>query len=913
MILWVLENKMPSKLYTAFKTKLEEKSTARVFDIDEHLKLLKNPQLSELNDYIGASTKLAFETGDQLEIQKLIITKLIELKIDRATIENAIRGRSFAKDLQQHLDLISPNLASPPKPATKKTASPPPPPPYARAEKELSDNLIAHIMFIKTEAEKLKTFFDNAVSTYPGVPSVISAQTDYNQNIALLKKAYDDAKEIQTQLGKQPPKTVAQQLDQITGYLETAERLEVAINKSKGEVDKFSKLPPIPLFSPKQQAEAESLKDQIQAIITKAENLKTFFDEGVSKNPTVTDFSDAQTTYNTNVVLLNNAYRIATDIRTNLGKDTSKTVDEQIELSRKQLEAAEKFEATINNAKNKVDNLLAAASTGAPSAAKTSTPPAPPPPLHKDIAPAMKQVETAEAEIQSHINAIQALLGKLTFEADLDGRRLDMQQHLQEAKNALVQNNKAKDALLALDKDSKAAVKTVNPADFPVKIAEQKKQIADALHQALDANAAADTIAKKDAYIPRMYKEKQREVSELNKQLATAKKEREAISSLHYAFLGTNKRSDLIKLDERIKSYESSLVQANKELGQWHKGNIAYDKEMTQLNEQLTSVAKNKGDVAQLERELAALNPPLSGAHPAPADEIQAKTQELNEAKIALENAEAKVKSTQSVILKQIESFKGSSRSSDTLLMERGGRLGFDIRVAKLSEVNSITGTTDDSTARVDISTTVKGGSDHYYLRTAVAKDEAIVATKTYINDDDGSTCQGALVQTKDKVRDLSKNVKNTEANDELAVQAAIMAVLNREKGSPIVLSGSDKKQIQKVHATLLWMQSQTKDNLLKIMGDKWHGRSKSELDLSDLKIISNTQGPYRAFKGIRQGNEDRKFIEEHMPNLNKITNYAQIKEQLISIKDEHKTSFAKDQVLGMPHEDHKGPKLGGS
>jgi hypothetical protein len=161
------------------------------------------------------------------------------------------------------------------------------------------------------------------------------------------------------------------------------------------------------------------------------------------------------------------------------------------------------------------------------------------------------------------------------------------------------------------------------------------------------------------------------------------------------------------------------------------------------------------------------------------------------------------------------------------------------------------------------------------------------MSTKTY-----EPGVQACIVQSKNATVDRSIGITDAQ-RDEIAMQTALMFILNRGKGNSITIRGKDDVQIQKVHATLLWMQRLPQNDLKTICKDllKREWPKQSSLDISKLEIISKAPGPEAAGWGVlakRQKGQDEAFIDEHMPGL--ITNPRSLfKLRLMDIKDELK------------------------
>jgi hypothetical protein len=163
-----------------------------------------------------------------------------------------------------------------------------------------------------------------------------------------------------------------------------------------------------------------------------------------------------------------------------------------------------------------------------------------------------------------------------------------------------------------------------------------------------------------------------------------------------------------------------------------------------------------------------------------------------------------------------------------------------------------------------------------YYLNTPVKDSEVIMSTKTYKT---GTTA--CITQSKNGIVAHSTHELTPTEQNEVAMQTALMFILNRGKGQSITIRGSDSAQIQRVHETLIWMKHLSKKDL-KTMTQRLTGASSKNpnLDISKLNIISNASGPDapRLVKG--QKNQELEFIKVHMPCL--LSPSSAFKQQLI-------------------------------
>lgn len=524
-------------------------------------------------------------------------------------------------------------------------------------------------------------------------------------------------------------------------------------------------------------------------------------------------------------------------------------------------------------------------------------PATPPPSLHPDVITGVKKVEDIISQLIAIQTQIQTLIKGLPTDAGhevvsgIQNRHNTVDQALKTAQGVLKRLN---------EPDLSAVV--MNASDRNNEIAAQLKKAENGLAPAKAAYTEAEALSKRGSYIRYKHQEAQDLVSKLTVDMQGAATERGDTSkhgSADYMMFGTNKRKDTLAADEKVALLKQAVKNAKEDLARWTTALKAYEIEQAVITMQQPIIDKLTQEYNDL-----TLPPP---AAPQPQAIIKAKKAELDEA-LALANESKRA------IESLMRSFGGVDardlKGASDFVLERGDNgLGFHSQVVKMNDVQSVLGMTKNATTapvRVAI-TTVNAETDSlYYLNTPVLKNEVILTSKTY-----APGVQGCFVQTKGNIKDQSTGgAALGPHNDELAIQAAVMFVLNQKKGKPVIIRGADDEQIRRVHATLLWMKYQTKDTLTKICCDVLKGQlpKGTDLDLSKLEITSKCEGPKKGGLITSQRTQDDAFINEFMPSLStKTTLFDQQKKQLMDLKDEHKTvdePKSRTTILGMS----KGP-----
>jgi hypothetical protein len=330
------------------------------------------------------------------------------------------------------------------------------------------------------------------------------------------------------------------------------------------------------------------------------------------------------------------------------------------------------------------------------------------------------------------------------------------------------------------------------------------------------------------------------------------KKHQEAKAHLASLQSNTIPFTDLIYFKKRVeaKTHQDDLEKAQIEIARLNQAKRAYDIE-------IANITKQQSSVSELENELSG---PRFERLPQAAKEKKKK--KLDAEKALLDGSLRAMKSLSRTFLDNASVLGTTTK----LVLERGDNsLGFFSQVLEEQKVPGVlsklnVGPTD--MGKVNI--TSDADNDLYYLNTPVKNTEVIVSTKTYQVDQ-----QACIVQSKHATVDRSVGITAKEDLEEVAMQTALMFILNRGKGQSITIRGSDVAQIQRVHATLIWMKHLSKKDL-KTMTQRLTGASSKNpnLDISKLNIISNASGPDAPRWGKGQKNQEQEFIKGHMPCL---------------------------------------------
>jgi len=333
--------------------------------------------------------------------------------------------------------------------------------------------------------------------------------------------------------------------------------------------------------------------------------------------------------------------------------------------------------------------------------------------------------------------------------------------------------------------------------------------------------------------------------------------------------------------DTSVKNSQDKLDKAQSTLARWTKAKTARDIE-------LEKITKQQPIIERLEVELNALN--------ALNAEADINDQAITQKKANLDGAKAVRAESEMAIKSIVRSFGGDNTlvNTDTLLLERGDNgFGFHSQVISSTEVSNElkrlnTDIVIDDSDRGRVILQEEETHDLYYLNTPVEKTEVIMSTKRYSSGAQACIVQSINSRGKLSVVDQSIGITDDDA-DEVAMQTALMFILNRGRGNSIVLRGDEREKIEKVHATLLWMKYLPKDSFQTMVKDVLKGKlpKNSNLDISKLDIISNKSAPEIA-KGMMSKSQktlDHEFIKMRMPHLDTST----LKKRLDDIKAEQK------------------------